>query len=46
MLPWIIMRRSVEVTFEEAWAHLGLETQHQWSERAIARTTPVLFSCR
>jgi hypothetical protein len=31
------------VTFEEARAHLGVETQRQWSDRAIARTTPILF---
>ena len=27
----------------ELRAHLGVETQRQWSERAIARTTPALF---
>ena len=43
ILPWIVMRWSVEVTFEEARAHLGVETQRQWSDRAIARTTPVLL---
>jgi hypothetical protein len=43
ILPWVVMRWSVEVTFEEARAHLGVETQRQWSDRAIARTTPVLF---
>lgn len=43
ILAWVVMRWSVEVTFAEARAHLGLETQRQWSERAIARTTPVLF---
>jgi hypothetical protein len=32
------------VTFEEARAHLGLETQRQWSDQAIARTTPVLLA--
>ena len=37
------MRWSVEVTFAEARAHLGIETQRQWSDPAIARTTPVLF---
>jgi len=37
------MRWSVEVTFEEARAHLGLETQRQWTNKAIARTTPVLL---
>ncbi|ABK46238.1 hypothetical protein Mmc1_3753 [Magnetococcus marinus MC-1] len=25
-------------------AHLGVETQHQWSELAIARRTPVLMA--
>jgi hypothetical protein len=43
----VVQRWSMEVTFEEAWTHLGLETQRQWSDLAIARTTPVrlgLFS--
>ena len=39
----MVQRWSLEVTFEEARAHLGLETQRQWSDRAIARTTPVLL---
>lgn len=43
ILHWVIMRWSVEVTFEEARAHLGVETQRQWSDKAIARTTPALF---
>jgi hypothetical protein len=43
ILQWIVMRWSVEVTFEEARAHLGVETQRQWSDLAIARTTPVLL---
>lgn len=43
ILHWVVMRWSVEVTFEEARAHLGVETQRQWSDRAIARTTPVLL---
>jgi hypothetical protein len=37
------MRWSVEVTCEESRAHLGVETQRQWSDQAIARTTPVLL---
>ncbi len=37
------MRWSVETTFEEARTHLGLETQRQWSDLAIARTTPCLL---
>ncbi len=36
-------RWQVEVTFEEVRAHLGVETQRQWSPLAIARTTPVLM---
>jgi DDE superfamily endonuclease len=43
ILPWVVMRWSVEVTFEEARAHLGFETQRQWSDKAITRTTPVLL---
>jgi len=37
------MRWSVEVTFEEAREHLGMETQRQWSDLAVARTTPCLL---
>lgn len=44
ILQWVVMRWSVEVTVEEGRAHLGLETQRQWSDRAIARTTPVLLA--
>lgn len=38
-----VRRWSVEVTFEEVRAHLGVETQRQWSDLAIARSTPVLL---
>jgi hypothetical protein len=43
ILRYIVWRWSVEVTFEEARAHLGLETQRQWSDLAILRTTPLLL---
>jgi hypothetical protein len=43
ILAWFIMRWNVEVTFEEARAHLGIETQRQWSDLAITRTTPALL---
>jgi hypothetical protein len=43
ILHWVVMRWAVEVTCEEARAHLGIETQRQWSDPAIARTTPVLL---
>lgn len=44
ILAWFIRRWQVEVTFEEARAHLGMETQRQWSDRAIACTTPVILA--
>ena len=43
MLQWFVLRWQIEVTFEEARAHLGMETQRQWSDRAILRTTPALL---
>jgi hypothetical protein len=43
LVEWFVMRWQLEVTFEEARAHLGIETQRQWSELAILRTTPVLL---
>jgi hypothetical protein len=44
ILQWVVMRRSVEVTFEEGRALLGLETQRQWSDQAVVRTKPVLLA--
>jgi hypothetical protein len=44
MLTWFVRRWTMEVTFEEARVHLGMETQRQWNDRAIARTTPALLS--
>ena len=43
ILAWFVLRWQLEVTFAEARRHLGVETQRQWSERAILRTTPALF---
>ena len=43
MLQWFVRRWQIEVTFEEVRAHLGVETQRQWSDRAILRTTPTLL---
>lgn len=39
-----ILRWNIEVTFEEVRAHLGVETQRQWSDKAIERTTPLLMA--
>ena len=38
-----VRRWQIEVTFQEVRAHLGVETQRQWSDAAIERTTPVLL---
>jgi hypothetical protein len=43
ILGWYVHRWSVETTFEETRDHLGVETQRQWSDLAIARTTPALL---
>lgn len=43
ILAWVVMRWSVETTFEESREHLGLETGRQWSDLAIERTTPCLL---
>jgi hypothetical protein len=43
ILAWFMRRWTMEVTLEEARAHLGIETQRQWSDLAIGRTTPALF---
>jgi hypothetical protein len=43
ILSHFVRRWQVEVTFEEVRAHLGVESQRQWSDLAIARTTPCLL---
>ncbi len=43
IVEWFVLRWQIEVTFQETRAHLGVETQRQWSDRAISRTTPVLL---
>ena len=43
ILKWFVMRWKLEVTFHEVRDHLGVETQRQWSDWAIARTTPALL---
>jgi hypothetical protein len=40
ILAWCVRRWRLEVTWQEARAHLGMDTQRQWNERAIARTPP------
>jgi hypothetical protein len=43
IIQWFVLRWQLEVTLEEVRAHLGVETQRQWSDLAIARTTPALW---
>jgi hypothetical protein len=44
ILRWFVLRWQMETTFQEARRHLGVETQRQWSEMAIRRTTPALLA--
>jgi len=43
IIAWFVRRWQIETTFEEARRHLGVETQRQWTQLAIGRTTPVLL---
>ncbi len=43
ILHWFVRHWQLEVTFQETRAHLGVESQRQWSDLAIARTTPCLL---
>src|SRR3989441_10588676 len=40
---FVICDCTIEVTYEESRAHLGVETQRQWSDLAIERSTPCLL---
>ena len=43
IVEWFVLRWQLEVTYQEVRDHLGVETHRQWSDRAIARTTPILM---
>ena len=43
IIAWFVARWPLEVTCHEVRAQLGLETQRQWSDLAILRTTPALL---
>ncbi len=43
VLRWFVMRWQLEVTFQQMRRHLGFESQRQWSDMAIRRTTPALL---
>jgi hypothetical protein len=44
IIETFVLRFSIEILFEEARAHLGMETQRQWSDKAIVRSTPLIFA--
>lgn len=44
IIETFVKRFSIEILFEEARAHLGMETQRQWNDKAIARSTPLIFA--
>jgi hypothetical protein len=43
IVSWFVLRWQLETTFQAVRTHLGVETQRQWNEQAIVRTTPALF---
>jgi hypothetical protein len=43
ILSWFVRRWRLEETFQEVRTHLGVETQRQWNDLAILRTTPALM---
>lgn len=43
IIAWFVLRWQLEVTFHEVRTHLGVETQRQWSDLAILRTTPAFL---
>lgn len=43
IISWFVRRWQMETTFQEVRTYLGVETQRQWSDLAIARTTPALL---
>jgi hypothetical protein len=44
VIETFILRWQLEVTFEEVRRHLGMETQRQWSDNAIDRTTSCILA--
>lgn len=43
IVSWFVLRWQLETTFQAVRTHLGVETQRQWNEHAILRTTPALL---
>ena len=45
IIEWFVRRWQVEVTFHEVRTHLGVETQRQWADLSILRSTPACGVC-
>ncbi len=43
VVSWFVLRWQLETTFQAVRTHLGVETQRQWNDLAILRTTPALL---
>ncbi|PLS83304.1 MAG: hypothetical protein CYG59_01750 [Chloroflexi bacterium] len=43
IVSWFVLRWQLETTFQAVRTHLGVETQRQWNDLAIVRTTPALL---
>lgn len=44
IIAFYVRRWRIEVTFAEVRRHLGVESQRQWSDMAIERSTPILLA--
>jgi DDE superfamily endonuclease len=44
IIHWYIARWTIEVTFQEARAHLGFQTLRNFAARAVARTSPAILA--
>jgi hypothetical protein len=44
IVAWFVNRWQLKTTFQAVRTHLGVETQRQWNEPAIYRTTPALLA--
>ena len=43
IVNWFVRRWQIDITFQEVRTHLAVESQRQWSDLAIARSTPALL---
>ena len=43
-IQWFVLRWQLETPFAEVRSKLGVESQRQWSDLAIARSTPCLLA--